>query len=140
MIQSAVRTRPDVDIEEDINASLRQFSPLQTARIFYEVQSTNGNVEVRGNSGSLVAKRVLLEVIRRVVGVVDVDMSNLYDDETLLQKIGAIVPYGVLVNVHFGTVVLVGKLPDDHQELLWKVRSVKGVRTVVLSNKDRAMA
>jgi osmotically-inducible protein OsmY len=129
-----------VDIEEAINVSLRRFSPLQAVRSFFEVQSTNGNVKVHGNSGSLVAKRVLFEVIKRTIGVVDVDMNSFYDDESLLYEIGAIVPDGVLVNVHFGTVVLAGKFPDDHQELVRKVRSVGGVRTVVMSHNGSAMA
>lgn len=133
-MQASVQTRPDMDIEDDINASLRDFSPLKAARFFFQVRSTNGNIKVRGNSGSPQAKRVLLEYIRKIRGVIEVDMSDLHDDESLRLNLGAILPEGILVNVQFGSVVLISKLPDGNRELLHKVRSLAGIRRVVMSH------
>jgi hypothetical protein len=132
-MQAGVQTRPDMDIEEDINASLRDFSPLKAARFFFQIRSTNGNIKVRGNSGSPQAKWVLLEYIQKIRGVIEVDMSDLHDDESLRLNLGAILPEGILVNVQFGSVVLISKLPDDNREILHKVRSLAGIRRVVMS-------
>ena len=122
-----------MDIEDDINAVLRNFSPLKAARRFFKVQATDGNVKVSGNSGSPQAKHVLLDYIKKTSGVINVDMSTLYDDENIRLNIGGVVPEGILVNVQFGSVVLDSKLPDGNQETLRRVRSVAGIRKVVMS-------
>src|SRR5260221_1705693 len=119
-----VQARPDIDIEDDINATLRDFSPLRAARSFFKVKSTNGIINVKGNSGSPQAKHVLLEYIQKIPGVVAVDMSDLHDDESIRLNLGSILPEGILVNVQFGSVVLVSNLSDGNRELLHKVRSI----------------
>jgi hypothetical protein len=133
-MQAGVQTRPDMDIEDDINASLRDFSPLKAARFFFQVRSTNGNIKVRGNSGSPQAKRVLGEYIHRIRGVNNVDLSDLHDDESIRLKLGGMLPEGILVSVQFGSVVLISTLPDGNREILHKVRSLAGVRRVVMNH------
>ena len=88
---------------------------------------------MKGNSGSPQVKRVLLEYIQKSRGVVNVNMSDLYDDESIRLDIGSIVPEGILVNVQFGSVVLISELPDGNREILQKVRSIAGIRQVVMS-------
>jgi BON domain len=126
--------RPDVDIEEDINSSLRDFSPLKAARGFFRIQSTSGNVTVSGNVGSPQAKHMLRRYVLKTSGVSNVDMSNLYDDEQLRLNIGGMIPDDILVSVHFGNVVLNSRRPDGHQETLRRVRSAAGIRKVVMGN------
>ena len=133
-MQPVGQMRPDMDIEEDINASLREFSPLKAARGFFRIQSTRGKVTVSGNVGSPQARRMLLHYVLKTAGVSNVDMSDLYDDADLRLNIGGMIPDGILVSVHFGSVVLNSKLPDDHQETLRRVRSSAGIRKVVMSN------
>jgi hypothetical protein len=133
-MQPEGQMRPDMDIEEDISASLRDFSPLKAARGFFEIQSTDGSVKVSGNVGSPQARQMLLRYVLKTSGVSHVDMSNLYDDEELRLTIGGMIPDGILVSVHFGSVVLNSKLPNGHQETLRRVRSAAGIRKVVMSN------
>ena len=135
MIHTEVQTRPDMDIEEDINAVLRNFSPLKAARRYFKVQSTNGNVKVSGNSGSPQAKHVLLDYIKKTRGVINVDMTTFYDDEDIRLNIGGMVPDGIRVNVQFGSVVLDSKLPNGDQEILRRVQSAAGIRQVVMSDR-----
>lgn len=132
MVQLEVQTRPDMDIEDDIRASLRSHSPLKAAQHFFKVQSTNGKVRVSGNIGSPQAKRVLLNYITKISGVSTIDMSDLYDDEYLRLIIGGMAHEGLLVNVLFGRVLLDSTLPDGNQETLRRVRSVAGIRNVVM--------
>ncbi len=124
--------RPDMDIEEDINASLRDFSPLKATRSFFKIQSTSGSVKISGNVGSPQARLMLLHYVLKTSGVSNVDMSTLYDDEQLRLNIGGMVPDGILVSVHFGSVVLNSRLPGNHQETLRRVRSAAGIRKVVM--------
>jgi hypothetical protein len=132
-VQLEVQTRPDMDIEDDISASLRDFSPLKAARFFFQIRSTKGNIKVRGNTGSPQAKQVLLEYIRKTRGVLNVDMSDLHDDESIQLNLGSMLPEGILVKVQFGSVVLISKLPEGNQEILQRVRTFAGVRRVVMS-------
>ena len=132
-MQTGVPMRSDIDIEDDINASLRDFSPLKAARFFFQIRSTNGSIRVRGNSGSPQAKRVLLEYIRKTRGVSEIDMSDLHDDESLRLNIGSFLPEDILVTVQYGSVVLISKLPDGNREILKRVRSLAGIRRVVMS-------
>ncbi|HVO44257.1 MAG TPA: hypothetical protein VMT34_16635, partial [Aggregatilineales bacterium] len=119
-MQSELQTasRPDMDIEEDITVSLRNFAPLRTARGFLSYQSTNGHVKISGNVGSPQSKIVLLDFVQKIPGVIDSDMNDLHDDEEIRLNVGQLVPPGVLVSVQFGTVILSGSLPNDIAELL----------------------
>ncbi len=131
-MQPEVQTRPDMDIEDDINASLRRFAPLMAARRFFKIQCIGGHVKVRGNSGSPQSKRVLLDHIQKTRGVINVDLSDLYDDETIRLNIGAILSEGIQVNVQFGAVVLISKWLDSNPDILHKVSSVAGIRRIVV--------
>jgi hypothetical protein len=138
-MQSEVQMRPDMDIEEDINGSLRDFAPLKAARGFFKIQSTSGNVKLSGNVGSPQAKLMLLHYVLKTAGVTNVDMSDLYDDEDIRLNVGGIIPEGILVNVQFGRVVLSSTLPDGHQETLRRVQSAAGIRKVEMSYYGAAM-
>jgi hypothetical protein len=132
-MQTEIQTRLDADIEDDILVSLRRFGPLIAARRFFKIQSIRGQVTVTGNSGSPQAKHVLRDYIEKIRGVLNIDMSDLHDDETIRLNIGAVVPEGILVNVQFGSVVLISKSQKAAPEILDKVRSIAGIRHVMMA-------
>ncbi len=127
-----VERRPDVDIEEEIGQLVRSFSPLKASRSYFTYKTSGGHVKVSGNVRSPQARRVLLDNIPRIKGVVSCDGSELYDDEMVRFAVGQLLPPGVFANVHFGAVALTGRLPDSASAdtIVNVVRGVKGVRRV----------
>lgn len=105
--------RTDEDILEDIHDFTRSYNPLVISRghFFYNVQG--GVVTVWGNIKSRFARQLFSKNLPNIEGVVAIDDSKLYDDETLRLEIGALLPMGVRVRVHHGLVTLTGQLPDD---------------------------
>lgn len=97
------------------------------------MRSTNGNIKVRGNTGSAQIKQVLLDCIQKIRGVANIDMSDLHDDETLRLNIGAILPEGVSMNVQFGVVALVSHSADGNKMIVQRVRAIDGIRKVTMS-------
>lgn len=124
--------RPDVDIEEEIELLIRSFAPLKASRGYFDVKCTEGQVLVAGNIRSPQARRVLLDNVPHIRGVVSVDSSNLFDDEMVRLSVGQLLPAGVLASVHYGAVALTGRLPDGASEdvIVNTVQAVKGVRRV----------
>jgi osmotically-inducible protein OsmY len=128
----ASERRPDMDIEADIDALTRSFAPLKASRGYFTVQSNNGVIKIQGNVRSPQARRVLLDNIPNVRGVISCDTSELYDDEMIRFAIGQLLPPGVLSNVHYGAVALTGQLPEgaSADAVVSAVMAVKGVRRV----------
>jgi osmotically-inducible protein OsmY len=124
--------RPDVDIEEEVDLLIRSFAPLKASRGYFTVKSVKGRVKIAGNVRSPQARRVLLDNVPHIRGVVSCDGSELYDDEMIRFAVGQLLPPGVVSSVHYGAVALTGDLPDgaSADEILNAVRSVKGVRRV----------
>lgn len=124
--------RPDVDIEEDINALVRSFAPLKASRPYFTFQSVDGHIKLTGNVRSPQARRVLLDNVPRIKGVIDCHASDLYDDETVRFAVGQLLPPGVFSNVHYGAVALTGRLPDGASAVTVSaaIEKVPGVRRV----------
>lgn len=124
--------RPDVDIEEEIELLIRSFAPLKASRGYFSVKCTDGHVVVAGNIRSPQARRVLLDNLPHIRGVVNVDSTNLFDDEMVRLSVGQLLPAGVLASVHYGAVALTGQLPAGVSAdlIVDTVRGVKGVRRV----------
>ncbi|MEP7286283.1 MAG: BON domain-containing protein [Chloroflexota bacterium] len=125
--------RPDVDIEEEIEALTRSFAPLKASRGYFTAKSVDGHVKVVGNVRSPQARQVLLDNIPNIKGVVSCEGSELYDDEMIRFAVGQLLPPGVVAGVHYGAVALTGKLPEGVQpDTITKAASgVKGVKRVV---------
>jgi len=124
--------RPDVDIEEEIELLSRSFAPLKASRGYFKAQSVNGHIKVHGNVRTPQARRVLLDNIPHIRGVVDCDGDELYDDQMIFFAVGQLLPPGVLANVHYGAVALTGSLPDgvNSDTIVNAVKAVPGVRRV----------
>ncbi len=124
--------RPAEDIVEDIAALIRRFPPLWQSRHWFTTAARDGVVTVRGNIKSSVGRRVLLDNVPVIPGVVRLESSALFNDEDLRRQIGQIAPAGALVNVNFGRVVISGRLPagDSPDALLARIKKLDGVRRV----------
>ncbi len=124
--------RPDEDIEEEIELLIRSFSPLKSSRGYFTYKSVDGHVVVEGNVRSPQARRVLLDNIPHIRGVVSCDSAKLVDDEMVRIAVGELLPPGVLASVHFGAVALTGNLPDgaSADTIIDAVSKIPGVRRV----------
>jgi osmotically-inducible protein OsmY len=124
--------RPDVDVEEEIELLIRSFSPLKVSRSHFTFKSVDGHIAVEGNVRSPQARRVLIDNIPHIRGVVSCDSSRLFDDETVRLAVGELLPPGVSASVLYGTVALTGDLPEgaSADTIVKAVSAVPGVRRV----------
>jgi osmotically-inducible protein OsmY len=124
--------RPDVDIEEEIEMLTRSFAPLKASRGYFRAKSVNGNVIITGNVRTPQARRVLLDNIPHIRGVIGCDGSALYDDEMIRFAVGQILAPGLSASVHYGSVVIMGSLPDGTsiETIAQAVMAIPGVRRV----------
>jgi osmotically-inducible protein OsmY len=124
--------RPDIDIEEEIEQLTRSFAPLKASRGYFTARSNHGRIKIVGNVRSPQARRVLLDNVPQIRGVVECDGSELYDDEMIRFAVGQLLPPGVNATVHYGAVALTGKLPEGASagEITSAISAVKGVRRV----------
>lgn len=128
--ERTVQPRPDEDIEESIADLIRSYPPLRTSRPFFTFASRQGAVKFMGNVRTPQERYLLAQRVPHIAGVRSVDVSELYDDEQVRFAVGKVVPYGVYATVHYGAVVLTGRLPESMsaESLLDQVRAVAGVR------------
>jgi len=123
-------SRSDLDIAEDIHKFIRTYAPLVQARPFIEAEVHEGRVTLRGHTRSPQARRVLVDNVPDIAGVVALDASQLYDDETLRLELGKVLPRGVRVRVNFGGVAVGGVLPagTTAEDISAAIKRVPGVR------------
>ncbi|PJF35605.1 MAG: hypothetical protein CUN49_09685 [Candidatus Thermofonsia Clade 1 bacterium] len=128
--EQTVPQRPDEDIEESIADLIRSYPPLRISRPFFTFASQRGQVKFMGNVRTPQERYLLAARVPHIAGVQSVDLSELYDDEQVRFAVGKVLPYGVYASVHFGAVVLTGRLPEgmSAEALLEQVRAISGVR------------
>lgn len=124
---TAVHVRPASDIEEDIREFIRTYDPLKQSRAHFSFEARDGHVILKGHVKSAQARRVLVDNVPDIKGVVSMDASQLYDDETLRLEIGKVVPPGVLARVNYGSVVLQPLIEVDKEQVIEAVKRVPGV-------------
>jgi osmotically-inducible protein OsmY len=132
----AVTTRPDVDIELDLQQIIRNYPPLNNDRHHLYVTVSNGDVTVRGNIKTPMNRRVLASRFRNESGVRSIDVDELYDDETIRQRAGKIVPSGALVTSDYGILVVAGTIDEDvTTTIVPQLEKILGVKKVVTAFK-----
>jgi osmotically-inducible protein OsmY len=134
-MEHTVKTRPDEDILEEIREFVRGYDPLKRDRAHFECSSVNGHVVLQGHTRTTKSRRVLVDNVPDLAGVISVDASQLYDDESLRFDIGKVLPRGTFVRVNYGTVVITGTLPKgvEAQAVVEAVKAVPGVRPQVVT-------
>lgn len=127
------KVRPDVDIHADVMGVFRVYPPLRHDRERLEVTVTEGNVVVIGHVKTAQSIEVFARESLAVDGVTGVDVSQVYDDESIRLQVGRATPYGVYTSVSYGAVVLNGHKPADVsiEEMVEQVSKMDGVRKVI---------
>ena len=125
-------TISDEDIAEDIRALIRSYDPLKASRLTIRIEVLNGLVRLSGYVNSKRSYRVLMDNVPTIPGVVAVDDSDLYDDESLLYAIAYLLPIGVRARVEEGEVTLLGtpSTGTNLTELVLDIAEIPGVAKV----------
>jgi osmotically-inducible protein OsmY len=134
MEQSVLVSRPDIDIQADIERNMLNYPPLAKDRHSVKVQVNDGIVKLSGHVQTPNTRQFFLNAVPTVEGVVSVDGSELFDDESIRLEVGRLLPVGLNVGrSQYGNVVLVGRLPEgmSADEVEAKVREAPGVRQVI---------
>ncbi len=126
-------SRPDVDIEADIQDLIAHYPPLQSDRFHLKVMVKDGIVTLAGHTKSRITRGYLIERVQGVAGVQAVNYAALYDEETIRLDVGRCLAQGVIANAAYGTVVLTGSLPKgiEAASVVNEVARVAGVENVV---------
>lgn len=122
----------DEGILLSVHDFVRSYDPLNAAREHLNFEVLDGVVRVTGHVQGARQKRVLLDNLPGLPGVVAVDGTGLYDDDTLLYNVGVLLPRGVRARVSYGDVTLIGTAPADASvnDLIIDVSEVPGVLKV----------
>jgi hypothetical protein len=132
----AVATRPDVDIDFDLQQIIKNYPPLNNDRHHLELVVSNGDVIVRGHIKTPMTRRVLASRFRNVSGVRSVNCDLLYDDETIRQTAGKIIPPGALMTSDYGILVLAGTLDEElGAKVVPQLEKIPGVKKVITAYK-----
>lgn len=129
-----VVSRPDIDIQAEIERKMLNYPPLTKDRHNVRIQVNDGVVKLYGHVQTPNTRHFFVNAVPTVEGVVAVDSSELYDDESLRLEVGRLLPVGVNVGrSQYGNIVLVGRLPDGVSlaDVETKVREVPGVRQII---------
>lgn len=124
--------RTDEDIMQDLHRLVRSYKPLIMSRGRFRYHVRNGVVMLSGNINTRVNRQLFVDEIVQLDGVVALDDTHLYDDDTLSLMIAKLLPNGVRLHCDHGVIILTGRLPDDvsADELVGRITEVPGVRAV----------
>src|SRR5687767_15020665 len=106
----ALATRPDVDILSDVQTMIYRYPPLNQDRHHLETAVENGRLILSGYVKTWNTRRYLETAAPELRGVTSVDLSHLFDDDSIRLEIGKVIPVGVIANIEYGTVVLTGRV------------------------------
>jgi osmotically-inducible protein OsmY len=126
-------SRPDVDIEEDIEHLIAHYPPLVKDRHSFQTLVQDGVVTVTGHVQTPITRSYLLKNLPLIPGVADVKSEYLYSDETIRLEASRLIPIGVVLGrVQYGSVVLTGTLPHGTtaDSLASQIKAIPGVKQV----------
>ncbi len=128
----------DEVIAQQIRDFLRGYDPVKASRPNFGFNVINGIVRLEGYVANRREYRVLMDNIPGMPGVVAVDDSQLFDDETLVMALAQYLPMGARLRVEDGVVSLTGHIEDgtDPMELVLDLAAVPGVSEVKNFLKD----
>ena len=132
-METAALKRPAVDIEEDIREFIRSYDPVkQAVHHFSYTVDDDGHVVLTGNVRSVQARRVLVDNIPDIPGVISLDNRAFFDDETLRLEVGKLLPRGVMTRVNFGHATLYGMMPEgaNLDDVMAAVKNHPGIHGV----------
>lgn len=133
MTQATLASRPDLDVQDDIQNIIVRYPPLQADRHQIDVEVHDGEVIISGHVRSIISRRYLLERAASVPGVRSVNIDRLYAEETIRLEVGRLIPTGVIANPYYGALILTGTLPQGvtAEALAQQVGQIPGVEQVL---------
>ena len=108
---------------------IRSYDPLRANRETLVVHVMNGVVRLEGYVSTKRSRRVLMDNIPTMAGVMAVDDKQLYDDETMTMQVAQVLPLGVRTRVENGIVWLMGKAANP-ADVVMDVAEIAGVDEV----------
>ena len=131
--EETVVQRPDGDVIRDVHRVFNIYPPLQHDRARVTVSVEDGAVTAAGHVKTAQAREIFVREAAKVDGVTEVDVSALYDDETLRLASGMATPLEVYTSVSYGAVMLTGRVPEDWtlEKVIAAVEKIPGVRKVI---------
>lgn len=126
-------TRDDLDIRDDIYTLIVKYPPTNADRNHIHIEVRQGVVRLSGYVKTPISRRYLQDRIPHIPGVVDLNLDDLHDDESIRLEAGKVLPYGPIINVSYGTIILTGRLPEgtSADALIDALGKVPGVQRVV---------
>jgi osmotically-inducible protein OsmY len=130
---STAAVRSDLDIRDDVLAVIVTYPPTAADRHHIRVEVTRGQVTLWGHTRTPINRTYLNERVPSVRGVVSVDTSGLYDDDSICREAGRVLPDGLIANSQHGIVVLSGKATAGVviDDVAQRIAALPGVAKVV---------
>lgn len=125
-------SRPDMDIEADVEDIIVHYPPLMNDRHHLNVHVEDGAVTVTGHTRSAITREYLVDAVNKIAGVIRANTDLLFCDDDIRRDVGHLIPEGVYANVQRGVVVLTGQPASgvNTVDLTTKLTAVPGVRAV----------
>lgn len=127
--------RTDAELESDLHRLLHRYPPLAHDRHRVSVAVHDGVVTLKGFVKSIPTYAYVKEHVEAIPGIREIDATEFYNDEDIRLHAGHVIPYGVMVAVEYGAVILSGRMPESMtaEDLVKKVALVPGVHRVITS-------
>lgn len=128
--------RSDLDIQHDLDHLEYDYPPLMSDRFHIKFATNEGNVTITGYVKTVATYDYLLNAVNNVDGVQAVNADGLYVDDNIRRDVGRAIPLGIILQVEYGTVILIDE-PNDNNvkiaDVVKQVSEVTGVKQVVIS-------
>lgn len=130
--ETRILTRDDLDIRDDVYTLIVKYPPTNADRNYIHIEVRQGVVRLSGYVKTPINRRYLEDRIELIPGVAGLNTDDLHDDETIRLDVGKVLPYGALINVHYGTVILTGQIAEGESvdALVNAIGAVPGVQRV----------
>lgn len=125
--------RSDLDIRDDVLAIIVTYPPAAADRHHIRIEVERGQVTLWGHTRTPITRTYLSERVPMVRGVAGVNVSALYDDDTICREAGRVLPDGMIANSQHGIVVLSGKAAAGVviEDVAQRIAALPGVAKVV---------
>lgn len=131
-------TRPDIDIEMDIQNLIAHYPPLAHDQHHFDYDVDNGVVTVSGNLKSRINHEYLLTQLPKITGVKSIQSQDLANDDDIRLDAAKLAPTGIFVNVEYGIIKLTGRLEEGANvdglvgDISQRVRGIQRIYTSFL--------
>lgn len=124
-----------MDIHNDVRALILRYPPTAADHHQIKIDVVDGTVRVSGHVRTPINRRWLANNIPAIKGVRDVDVTHLYDEDTIRIESGRKLVNidGIIANAKYGTVMVGGSLPEGVtiDDVVARLAEIPGVERVI---------